>query len=141
MTACFVSGAQALSEGTQQLAERVPELQNGIAQLVSGADQLTGNDTALKNGVAQLSDGAGQIRDGIGALDRGAHELHDGLKEFDKKAVKKIVDAYHGDVKELTERMREIVRAGEEYQTFSGAPKDLEATTKFIIRTDSIKKE
>ncbi len=137
----LVSGAQALSEGTQQLAERVPELQNGIAQLVSGADQLTGNDTALKNGVAQLSDGAGQIRDGIGALDRGAHELHDGLKEFDKKAVKKIVDAYHGDVKELTERMREIVRAGEEYQTFSGAPKDLEATTKFIIRTDSIKKE
>ena len=136
----LVSGSRALSEGTQQLAERVPALKDGIGQLVSGAEQLTGNDAALKNGVAKLSDGAGQIRDGVGKLDRGAHELSDGLKEFDKKAVKKIVDAYHGDVKELTERIREIVRAGEDYRTFSGAPEDMEATTKFIIRTDSVKK-
>ncbi len=136
----LVSGSRALSEGTQQLAERVPALKDGIGQLMSGADQLTGNDAALKNGVAKLSDGAGEIRDGVGKLDRGAHELSDGLKEFDKKAVKKIVDAYHGDVKELTERIQEIIRAGEDYRTFAGAPEDMEATTKFIIRTDSIKK-
>lgn len=136
----LVSGTAALCEGTQQLAQRVPVLKEGISQLVSGADQLTGNDAALKNGVAKLSDGAGQISEGVGKLDLGAHELRDGLTEFDKKAVKKIVDAYHGDVKELTERIREIVRAGEDYRTFSGAPEDMEATTKFIIRTDSVKK-
>jgi len=135
----LVSGTKALSEGTQQLAESVPALKNGIGQLVSGANELTGNNAALKDGAAKLSDGAGQISDGVVKLDDGAHELRDGLKEFDKKAVKKIVDAYNGDVKELTQRFKEIVRAGEDYRTFSGAPENMDATTKFIIRTDSIK--
>lgn len=135
----LVSGTKALSEGTQQLADSVPALKNGIGQLVSGAEELTGNNAALKDGAAKLADGAGQISDGVGKLDNGAHELNDGLKEFDKKAVKKIVDAYNGDVKELTERIKEIVRAGEEYRTFSGAAENMDATTKFIMRTDSIK--
>lgn len=137
----LVSGTKALSEGTKQLADSVPALKNGINQLVSGANELTGNNAALKDGVAKLSDGAGQISDGVVKLDDGAHELHDGLKEFDKKAVKKIMDAYHGDVKDLAERIKEIMRAGENYRTFSGAPENMDATTKFIIRTDSIKAE
>lgn len=137
----LVSGTKALSEGTQQLAQNVPVLKDGIGQLVAGADELTGSNAALKDGVAKLSDGAGQISDGVGKLDSGAHELKDGLKEFDKKAVKKIVDAYHGDVKELTERIKAIMRAGEDYRTFSGAPDNMDATTKFIFRTDSIKAE
>lgn len=137
----LVSGTKALSEGTKQLADSVPALKNGINQLVSGANELTGNNAALKDGVAKLSDGAGQISDGVVKLDDGAHELHDGLKEFDKKAVKKIMDAYHGDVKNLAERIKEIMRAGEDYRTLCGAPDNMDATTKFIIRTDSIKAE
>lgn len=135
----LVSGTKALSEGTRQLAESVPALKNGIGQLVSGADELTGNNTTLTDGVAKLSDGAGKISDGAGRLGDGAHELSDGLKEFDKKAVKKMVDAYNGDVKELTERVKEIVKAGENYRTFSGAPDGMDATTKFIFRTDGIR--
>lgn len=52
-----------------------------------------------------------------------------------------MVDAYHGDVKELTLRIQEIAKAGEDYRTFSGAPENMEATTKFIFRTDSIKEK
>lgn len=91
--------------------------------------------------MTKLSDGAGQISDGAGKLGSGAHELRDGLNEFDKKAVQKMLDAYNGDVKELTERIKEIVRAGEDYRTFGGASKNMDATTKFIIRTDGIKTE
>lgn len=136
----LVSGTKALSEGTQQLAENIPTLKSGIGQLVAGADELTGNNAALKDGVAKLSDGAGQISDGAGKLGDGAHELSDGLDEFDKKAVKKMVDAYNGDVKELAERLKEIMRAGEDYRTFSGASEHMDATTKFIFRTDGVKK-
>ena len=107
---------------------------------MAGADELTGNNAALKDGVAKLSDGAGQISDGAGKLGDGAHELSDGLDEFDKKAVKKMVDAYNGDVKELAERLKEIMRAGEDYRTFSGASEHMDATTKFIFRTDGVKK-
>ena len=135
----LVSGTNALHEGTQQLAESIPALKSGIGQLVSGADELTGNNAALKDGVAKLSDGAGAISDGAGKLGDGAHKLRDGLDEFDQKAVQKMLDAYNGDVKELTERIREIMRAGENYRTFSGAPEDMDATTKFIFRTDGIR--
>lgn len=137
----LVSGTKALSDGAQRLAQGIPALKDGVGQLVSGADALTGNHAALKEGVAKLSDGAGRISDGVGKLDNGAHELSDGLEEFDKKAVKKMVDAYHGDVKELTLRIQEIAKAGEDYRTFSGAPENMEATTKFIFRTDSIKEK
>ncbi len=137
----LVSGTKALSEGTKQLAESVPALKNGIGQLVSGVDELTGNNKALKDGVAKLSDGAVKISDGAGRLGNGAHELSDGLKEFDKKAVKKMLDAYNGDVKELTERIKEIAKAGENYRTFSGAPEGMDATTKFIFRTEGIKEK
>ncbi len=137
----LVSGTKALSDGTQQLAQSVPALKDGIGQLVSGANELTGNNAALKDGVAKLSNGAGQISDGVGKLDRGAHQLHDGIREFDEKAVKKIADAYRGDVKDLAERIKAVMRAGEEYRTFAGAAEDMDATTKFIIRTDGIRGE
>jgi putative membrane protein len=136
-----VSGTKALSEGTQKLAQSVPALKEGMGQLVSGADALTGNSAALKEGAAKLTNGAGQLNDGIGKLDGGAHALNDGLKEFDKKAVKKIADAYHGDVKDLSERIKAVISAGEDYRTFAGAADDMEATTKFIIRTDGIQVE
>lgn len=135
----LVTGSKALSDGTQQLANSIPTLKNGISQLLNGANELNGNNGALKDGVAKLADGTVQIADGVVKLDDGAHKLSDGLTEFDEKAISKLVDAYHGDLKQLVERMKEIVRAGEDYRTFSGASKDVSATTKFIFRTDGIK--
>lgn len=149
----LVSGTKALSEGTQQLASSVPALKDGIGQLLNGAHELTGNNASLKDGVAKLADGAVQISDGatkladgavqisdgVVKLDDGAHELSDGLEEFDKKAIQKMADAYHGDVKDLTERMKAIAKAGEDYGTLCGAAAEMDAATKFIIRTDAVK--
>lgn len=135
----LVSGMQALSAGTQQLADSVPALKDGIAQLQNGANELVTNNGALKDGVSKLADGTSQISDGARKLKDGAKELSDGLEEFDEKAISKVVDAYNGDVKDLMERVKAIVRAGEDYRTFCGAADSVEATTKFIFRTDAIK--
>ncbi len=135
----LVSGTKALSEGTQQLASSVPALKDGIGQLLNGANELAGNNASLKDGAAKLADGAVQISDGVVRLDDGAHELNDGLAEFDKKAIQKMADAYHGDVKDLTERIRAAAQAGENYRTLCGAADDMEAVTKFVIRTDAVK--
>lgn len=136
----LVSGSRALSEGTQQLADSVPALQSGISRLLEGANTLADKNTALKDGAAKLADGTVQLADGVVKLDDGAHKLSEGLEAFDEKAISKLVDAYRGDVKELVERMKEIVHAAEEYRTFSGAADDTSATTKFIFRTDAVKK-
>ncbi len=135
----LVSGAQALSAGTQQLADRVPALKNGIGQLLSGARELAGSNGALKDGVSKLADGTTQIRDGVVKLDDGAHELSDGLVEFDEKAVSKMAEAYHGDVKDLIERLKAAAEAGEDYGTLCGAAEGVSATTKFVFRTEAVK--
>lgn len=135
----LVSGAKALSDGTRQLADSIPSLKNGIGQLLSGAKELVSNNTALKDGVLQLANGTGKITDGVVKLNTGAHDLSDGLHKFDKKAISKITDAYNGDIKALTERIKAIIEAGDGYGTFCGAADGVDATTKFIFRTDSVK--
>lgn len=137
----LVSGMEALSAGTQKLAGSMPALKNGIGQLVNGAEQLSGNNAALKDGAAKLADGTVKIRDGVVNLGNGAHKLSDGLAEFDEKAISKMAKAYHGDVKELAGRLEEAARAGEGYHTFSGALEGVDATTKFIFRTEAVKAE
>jgi len=134
----LVTGSKALSDGTQQLADSIPALKDGIGQLQNGADELAGNNESLRNGVSQLADGTAQISSGVGKLTDGALELKDGLAEFDREAIAKLVDAYHGDVKELAERMKQIVQAGEDYGTLCGAAEGTDATTKFIFRTDAV---
>lgn len=151
----LVSGTAALSDGTQQLADNIPALKSGIGQLQSGANELVSNNAALKDGISKLGDGAVKISDGVAKLDDGAskisdgvvklndgaHDLSDGLDEFDKKAISKLTDAYNGDVKDLVERIKAIIQAGEDYGTFCGAPDGMDTTSKFIFRTDAVKLE
>lgn len=151
----LVSGTAALSDGTQQLADNIPALKSGIGQLQSGANELVSNNAALKDGISKLGDGAVKISDGVAKLDDGAakisdgvvklndgaHDLSDGLDEFDKKAISKLTDAYNGDVKDLVERIKAMIQAGEDYGTFCGAPDGMDTTSKFIFRTDAVKLE
>ncbi len=134
----LVTGAKALSQGTQQLEDNLPSLKNGIGQLLTGAKELVSNNAALKDGVIQLSDGTGKITDGVVKLNDGAKELSNGLRKFDKQAISKITDAYNGDIKDLTERIKAVIQAGDDYGTFCGAADGVQATTKFIFRTDSV---
>ncbi len=135
----LVSGTKALSEGTKQLAESIPAMRSGIGQLLNGADELAGNNASLKEGAAKLKDGAVQISSGVGKLSNGAQELRDGLDEFDRKAIQKMADAYHGDIKELSQRLSAIAQAGESYGTLCGALDEADAVTKLVMRTDAIK--
>ncbi len=135
----LVTGSKALSDGTQQLAGSIPALKNGIQQLLDGAGSLTANSAALKDGVLKLSDGSTLIQEGVVKLNDGAHELSDGITLFDKKAVSQITDAYKGDVKEFTERLKAITQAGQDYGAFSGAAKGMDASSKFIFKTDAVK--
>lgn len=137
----LVSGMQALSQGTQQLADSVPALKNGIAQLLEGSVELTGHSETLKDGVSRLNGGALRLGEGAQKLKDGARELSDGLEEFDEKAVSRVADAYHGDIKDFTERVKVILQAGEDYRTFCGASAEQDASTKFIFRSGSIKTE
>lgn len=123
----LVTGAAAMSAGTQELAQKVPELVNGV--------------NALKDGAGQLQNGTGAIVEGVGTLGDGAHELADGIVTFNEEGISKIVNAYNGDIEPLMNRIQKVLDAGEEYQSYSGVADGVNGSVKFIYKTDAIKAE
>lgn len=123
----LVTGAAALSQGTQSLADKVPELVNGV--------------NALNEGAGKLKTGTGAIVEGVGTLDEGAHELADGIVTFNEEGIEKIVNAYNGDLEPLMDRLQAVIDAGEEYQSYTGVADGVNGSVKFIFKTDAVKAE
>lgn len=130
----LVSGANALAQGTSTLAGSVPALKEGISQLVSGANALTSGAGQLKDGAVTLADGASQVADGAGTL-------NESLVTLNNEAIKKMVSAYNGDVKDSVERLQAAMEAATEYDSFGGKSDNTAGVTKFIIKTAAISAE
>jgi len=147
------SGASQLKDGTSQLVENNGKLVDGASQLNDGAYQLKDgayqlNDGArqlddgaskLNDGAIKLNDGVGELNDGAIKLDDGVQELLDGVIKLDEEGIKKLYEAFDGDLTEFADRMTAIKEAGESYTSFGGASEDVDSSVKFIIKTDAIK--
>ena len=130
----LVSGANALAQGTSTLAGSIPALKNGISQLVNGANALASGAGQLKNGASTLADGASQVADGAGTL-------NESLVSLNNDAIKKMVSAYNGDVKDSVARLQAAMEAATEYDSFGGKSDNTAGVTKFIIKTAAISAE
>lgn len=130
----LVSGANALAQGTSTLAGSIPALKNGISQLVSGANALASGAGQLKDGAVTLADGASQVADGAGTL-------NESLVTLNNEAIKKMISAYNGDVKDSVERLQAAMEAATEYDSFGGKSDNTAGVTKFIIKTAAIAAE
>lgn len=130
----LVSGANALAQGTSTLAGSIPALKNGISQLVSGANALASGAGQLKDGAVTLADGASQVADGAGTL-------NESLVTLNNEAIKKMISAYNGDVKDSVERLQAAMEAATEYDSFGGKSDNTAGVTKFIIKTEAIAAE
>lgn len=141
----LVSGANALAKGTSTLAGSVPALKNGISQLVNGANALASGAGQLKDGAVSLKSGAGtlktgvdQLKDGAGQVADGAATLNENLVALNDEAIKKMISAYNGDVKDSVARLQAAMEAATEYDSFGGKSDDAAGVTKFIIKTAAI---
>lgn len=114
----LITGAKALSRGTQTLVDQIPTLTEGITA---------------------LNDATGQIVDGVDRLNDGSHELADGMVEFDEDGISKIVNSYNGDIRPLTDRLQAILDAGKDYQSFTGVADGVNGSVKFVYKLDKIK--
>ena len=63
----------------------------------------------------------------------------DGVIKLDEEGIKKLYEAFDGDLTEFADRMTAIREAGESYTSFGGASEDIDSSVKFIIKTDAIK--
>lgn len=135
----LTDGTKELQSGSYELKDGTQKLKDGAGELADGAKELTDNSGALVDGADELADGTLQVVDGVDELYDGAGKLLDGMLEFDEEGIQKIADAYNGDVKALTDRVKAISDAGSSYDNFCGKADDTKSSVKFIIRTEPVK--
>lgn len=135
----LADGTDELLTGSRDLKDGTKQLKDGAGELADGAKELTDNSAALVDGADELADGSLQVVDGVDELYDGAGALLEGMLEFDEDGIQKIADAYNGDVKSLTDRIKAISDAGSAYDNFCGKQEDTKSSVKFIIRTEPVK--
>ncbi len=133
------SGAGELKDGAAKLSDGTKELKSGTEELNSGAGELNNGAGELMDGAKELNDGAGELNDGIITLDDGVAELLDGVCKLDEEGIKKLYEAFDGDLTEFADKMTAIQEAGNNYTSFGGASDAENSSVKFIIKTEGVK--
>lgn len=134
----LVSGMQALDAGVNGMSGKMPQLTAGIEQLYHGSQTLASKKFELNSGTQKLANGKDQMADGVKKLTGGSKELSEGMSEFAKEGIEKLVNSYHGDVREFTDRIEAVLDAGKSYESFGGKSDDITGNVKFIIKTGEI---
>ncbi|WP_026519661.1 hypothetical protein [Butyrivibrio sp. FCS006] len=132
-------GANKLADGANKLSDGTVELNDGAGQLNSGAKELLKGAGDLNDGAKELNDGAKQLDDGVVTLEDGMQQLLDGVIKLDEEGIKRLYEAFDGDLSDFADRMSAIQEAGSNYNSFGGSSEEENSSVKFIFKTDSIK--
>lgn len=130
-----------LQPGAQKILDGARELYDGTKDLKDGTEELLDGTVELKDGTVELLDGTVELKDGVEELYDGSIELRDGAEEFDEDGIQKLYDLVCGDLQKVIDRARAVVDAGEAYQTFTQLAPGTKGSVKFLIETETIKKE
>lgn len=134
------SSIYALSVGATKLQ------QEGTAVLASGASTLASNNSTLTNGAATLADGtetlnnaAATLSSGVSKLNTGAITLKDGMAEFNEEGISQITSLLGDDATTTLDTIKEVVKLGNNYTSFTGSTGNYDSTVTFIYKTAEIK--
>lgn len=127
-----------LVQGTTTLANSAPKLVEGLQKLQSGSSQMK---QGLTQSAKQASQASVQLNKATNEIAQGAKKLSDGMNQFDKQGVQTIYSYINGNLKELTTRVEKLQNLAESYNNFTMLNENTKGNVKFIMITDSIKKE
>ena len=133
-TTKLVAGSKQLYDGTKTLKQGTTVLENGSSQMQAGL-------SSLQSGTSQLLQANNQLTDGAKTLQTGATTLANGIHTFNEEGIKPICNYINGDLRNLTNRAEKLLDLSNEYQSFMNSEKEENGEVKFIIMSDSIKKE
>ena len=137
------NGMQQLNAGLADAGDKIDLITGSAAKLAAGASDLEKGQTALSSGAQELATGMTQLGDsslqligGIKQLDKGSMELSKGMQQFYDQGIKKIVDLYNSDLKGITGNVDSVIKAGQQYKTFTSLPDAMDGSVKFIYKTE-----
>lgn len=130
----LVNGSKQLYDGTKALKQGTTVLENGSSQMQAGL-------SSLQSGTTQLLQANNQLTDGAKTLQTGATTLANGIHTFNEEGIKPICNYINGDLRNLTNRAEKLMELSDDYQSFMNSKEEEKGEVKFIIMSDSIKKE
>ena len=131
-TAQATAGAKQLLALRQQL-DSYNTFYIGLQTYTAGVAEAAAGAVKLNKNMPDLIDGVKKLRDG-------SLELADGIKELNEEGIEKLVDAFDGDLTELSDRLQATVDVSRDYRSFIGSG-DSGDGVKFIFRTDAIEND
>ena len=135
----FYQGLQSYTAGVAQAQAGAGELNSGIGTVKDGADSLSAGAGQLYDGILTMKNSTPALIDGVTRLRDGAMELSGGLREFNEKGVRKLVDAFGGDLGGLMDRLDAVKAVSERDNSFSGIGDDMDGQVKFVWRTQPVR--
>lgn len=127
------AAAQA-SAGAQQLLALRQQL-DSYNTFYMGLKAYTAGVAEAKAGAVKINGSMPDLIDGVKKLRNGAGELADGLKQLNEEGIQKLVDAFDGDLSELSDRLQAVIDVSRDYQGFTMSNGN---GVKFIFRTEAI---
>lgn len=127
------AAAQA-SAGAQQLLALRQQL-DSYNTFYMGLKAYTAGVAEAKSGAVKINGSMPDLIDGVKKLRNGAGELADGLKQLNEEGIQKLVDAFDGDLSELSDRLQATIDVSRDYQGFTMSSGN---GVKFIFRTETI---
>ena len=134
----MIAGLSMLSQQSGKLVAGTQKLADGSGKLLAGTDTLTEGTGKLASGTGELSDGTDKLISGIGELLDGSKDLAEGMAKFDEEGIQKLTSLTDSDLGDIVDRLEAVQDYAKEYKSYGGCPADLECSTKFIYKTDSI---
>lgn len=141
----LASGASSLKSGTDELKSGADKLKSGSGKLKSGAGKLSSGASAVDSGAGELYSGIGTLKestplliDGIEQISDGSMQLDTGMKKFKTDGIDKIKSAVDTKLKPVVERLKQIKKVSDNYNSYSGAANGMDSSVDFIIKTDSV---
>lgn len=131
-TAQATAGAKQLLALRQQL-DSYNTFYMGLQTYTAGVAEAAAGAVKLNKNMPDLIDGVKKLRDG-------SLELADGIKELNEEGIEKLVDAFDGDLTELSDRLQATIDVSRDYRSFIGSG-DSGDGVKFIFRTDAIEND
>ena len=68
-------------------------------------------------------------------------QLDDGMKTFDTDGIQKLKSTVDDEFSGMIDRMKAVIDAGKDYETFTKLAEGTKGSVKFIIQTEAIKAE
>ena len=137
-SAQVADGASQLSSGLSTLESNNSALTSGASDLSAGAEKLNSGASELSAGTSTLNDASSTLASGVSELNAGAIKLRDGMVEFNDTGISKITSLVGDDADIAIATIKEVVKLGKNYTSFTGTSDGKESSVVFIYKTAQI---